>query len=100
LLHMGKIPCLLFLLIPFISKLPFSTIPFLSCMLHYITLYYIDRKLVKMTAGCGISHTITKTHIQYNWSIPKVHTHTYINQNTVNLHYVHKPLKGWVSFRQ
>jgi hypothetical protein len=29
----------------------------------------------------------------------KVHTYIY-KSNTVNLHYVHKPLKGWVSFRQ
>jgi hypothetical protein len=32
----------------------------------YITLHYIDPKLVKMTVGCGICHTITKAHIQYN----------------------------------
>jgi hypothetical protein len=31
--------------------------------LHYITLHSMDPKLVKMTVGCGISHTITKTHI-------------------------------------
>jgi hypothetical protein len=43
--------------------------------LHYITLHTLhslDPKLVRMTVGCGISHTNTKTHIQYNWSIPKV----------------------------
>jgi hypothetical protein len=31
----------------------------------YITLHPMDPKLVRMTVGCGISHTITKTHIQY-----------------------------------
>jgi hypothetical protein len=31
-----------------------------------ITLHSMDPKLVRMTVGCGISHTITKTHIQYN----------------------------------
>jgi hypothetical protein len=30
-----------------------------------ITLHSLDPKLVKMTVGCGICHTITKTHIQY-----------------------------------
>jgi hypothetical protein len=30
-----------------------------------------------MTVGCGISYTNTKTHIQYNWSIPKVCPYTY-----------------------
>jgi hypothetical protein len=25
----------------------------------------MDPKLVKMTVGCGISHTIIKTHIQF-----------------------------------
>jgi hypothetical protein len=30
-----------------------------------ITLHSLDPKLVKMTVGCGISHTDTKTHIQY-----------------------------------
>jgi hypothetical protein len=34
--------------------------------LRYITLHSLDPKLVKMTAGCGTSHTNTKTHIQYN----------------------------------
>jgi hypothetical protein len=33
--------------------------------LHYITLHSLDPKLVKMTVGCGTSHTNTKTHIQY-----------------------------------
>jgi hypothetical protein len=66
----------------------------------YITLHYMDPELVKMTVGCGISHTITKTHIQYNWSIPYIHTHTYkYKSNTVNSHYVHRHLRGWVSFR-
>jgi hypothetical protein len=32
----------------------------------YIILHSMDPKLAKMTVGCGISHTITKTHIQYN----------------------------------
>jgi hypothetical protein len=65
--------------------------------LHYITFH--GSKVSQMTVGCGISHTITKSHIQFNWSIPYVHTHTYkYKLNTVNLHYVHKPLRGWVSF--
>jgi hypothetical protein len=78
---------------------------FLACgivnyTVHYITLHSMDPKLVKMTVGCGIRHTITKTHIQYNWSIPYVCTQTYkYKSNTVNLHYVHRPLRGWVSFR-
>jgi uncharacterized membrane protein len=70
----------------------------------YITLHYIPfhrSKVSQMTVGCGISHTITKAHIQFNWSIPYVHIHTYkYKSNTVNLHYVHKPLRGWVSFRR
>jgi hypothetical protein len=33
-------------------------------VLYYITLH--GSKVSQMTAGCGISHTITKTHIQYN----------------------------------
>jgi hypothetical protein len=28
--------------------------------LHYITLHYMDLKLIKMTVGCGIGHTNTK----------------------------------------
>jgi hypothetical protein len=40
------------------------------------TLHSLDPRLIKMTVGCGISHTNTKTHIRYNWSIPKVLTHT------------------------
>jgi hypothetical protein len=32
----------------------------------YITLHSMDPNLVKMTVGCGISHTINKTHIKYN----------------------------------
>jgi hypothetical protein len=36
------------------------------------TLNSLDPKLVIMTVGCGISHTIIKIHIQYHWSIPKV----------------------------
>jgi hypothetical protein len=35
----------------------------------YIYIYYITfhgSKVSQMTVGCGISHTITKTHIQYN----------------------------------
>jgi hypothetical protein len=27
-----------------------------------------------MTVGCGTSHTNTKTHIQYIWSIKKIRT--------------------------
>jgi hypothetical protein len=57
-----------------ISKL--TTNIFQSCHQHltspeelkitlYITLHSLDPELVKMTVGCGISHTITKTHIQY-----------------------------------
>jgi hypothetical protein len=46
----------------------------------FFTLHSLDPKLVKMTVGCGISHTNTKTHTRYNWSIPKVHPHTHINQ--------------------
>jgi type VI protein secretion system component Hcp len=67
-----------------------------SIKLHYITLYYMDPKLVRMTAGCGTNHTNTITHtytVQLKHS-KSTYTHTYINQNTVNLHYVHKPLKG------
>jgi hypothetical protein len=33
---------------------------------HYITLHSLDPRLVRMTVGCGISHTNTKAHIQYN----------------------------------
>jgi hypothetical protein len=29
----------------------------------YITLHSMDPKLAKMTVGCGISHTVTKTHM-------------------------------------
>jgi hypothetical protein len=32
----------------------------------YITLHSMDPNLAEMTVGCGISHTITKTHTQYN----------------------------------
>jgi hypothetical protein len=60
--------------------------------IHYITFH--GSKVSQMTVGCGISHTITKTHIQYKWIIPYVHTHAYkYKSNTVNLHYVHKPLE-------
>jgi hypothetical protein len=41
---------------------------------NYITLHSLDPRLARMTVGCGISHTNTKTHIQYNGTIPKVHT--------------------------
>jgi hypothetical protein len=38
---------------------------------HYITIHYITlhgSKLVKMTVGCEICHTNTKTYVQCNWS--------------------------------
>jgi hypothetical protein len=56
--------------------------------IHYITFHG--------SKGCGISHTIPGTHIQYNWSYSVLHTHTHNTDNAVNLHYVHKPLRGWV----
>jgi hypothetical protein len=49
--------------------------------IHYITFH--GSKVSQMTVGCGISHTITKTYIQFNWSIPYVHTHTHININQI-----------------
>jgi hypothetical protein len=63
------------------------------CIHTYI--HYMDPKSVKKTVGCGISHTISGTHIQYNRSYSILHAHTHINiDNAVNLHYVHKPLRG------
>jgi hypothetical protein len=34
----------------------------------YITLHSMDPKFAKMTVGCGISHTITKTHWSLSWA--------------------------------
>jgi hypothetical protein len=46
--------------------------------LHYITLH--GSKVSQMTVGCGISHTITKTHtVQLKHSI-RTYTHININQ--------------------
>jgi hypothetical protein len=36
----------------------------LSCLLHYITFH--GSKVSQNHCRCGISHAITKTHIQYN----------------------------------
>jgi hypothetical protein len=46
---------------------------YIHTYIHYITFH--GSKVSQMTVGCGISHTITKTHVQYNWSILYVHTH-------------------------
>jgi hypothetical protein len=35
-----------------------------------------------MAVGCGISHTNTKTHMQYNGTIPKVHTRVCVSPIT------------------
>jgi hypothetical protein len=64
----------------------------LMIQLHYITLHSLDPKLVKMTVGCGTSHTNTKTYTVHLKHSKNTYTHTQIN--TVNLRYVHKPLKG------